>query len=89
MDRVPTASQTIGPFFHFALTAKPAACLAAADKTAERIRLSCRVLDGDGAPVTDAMIELWQADISGFGRLETNEHGACVFETGQRHYQNQ
>jgi protocatechuate 3,4-dioxygenase alpha subunit len=54
-----------------------------------------RVLDGDGQPVPDAMIELWQADaagaystassppgsFAGFGRLGTNEDGVCVFET--------
>lgn len=27
--------------------------------------LACRVLDGDGAPVPDAMIEIWQADTNG------------------------
>ena len=29
------------------------------------IHLECRVLDGDGAPVSDAMIEIWQADADG------------------------
>jgi protocatechuate 3,4-dioxygenase, alpha subunit len=81
MDLVPTPSQTIGPFFHLGLTAKgPGA-------KGERIRLACRVLDGDGEAVDDAMLEIWQADAdgiyrsSGFGRLFTNEDGACVFET--------
>ena len=49
------------------------------------MELACRVLDGDGAPVNDAMIELWQADADGgyglFGRLATKDDGACVFET--------
>jgi len=31
----------------------------------ERIRLTCRVFDGDGVPVPDAMIELWQANAQG------------------------
>ena len=31
----------------------------------ERLRLICRVLDGDGSPVNDAMIEIWQADSEG------------------------
>ena len=31
----------------------------------ERIRLSCIVLDGEGAPIPDAMIEIWQADAEG------------------------
>ncbi len=66
MDLVPSPSQTIGPFFHFALTADEAlGRLAGPSARGERIRLACRVLDGDGAPVDDAMIELWQADAGG------------------------
>lgn len=82
MDHVATAAQTIGPFFHFALTPNAAAGrLAGPDAQGECILVKCRVLDGDGVPVSDAMIELWQADTGGFGRLATDEEGACVFET--------
>jgi protocatechuate 3,4-dioxygenase alpha subunit len=31
----------------------------------ERIRVRLRLLDGDGAPVPDGMIEIWQADSGG------------------------
>jgi protocatechuate 3,4-dioxygenase alpha subunit len=31
----------------------------------QRIQLHCRVFDGDGIPVPDAMIELWQANADG------------------------
>ena len=98
MDLVPTPFQTIGPFFHFALSVN--GCLAAPGAQGEPVRLACRLLDGDGLPVPDAMIELWQADANGkynhpedprakavdpafrgFGRLPTDEHGACAFET--------
>jgi protocatechuate 3,4-dioxygenase alpha subunit len=66
MDRVPTPSQTIGPFFHFGLTARGAVGrLAGPACRGERIRLSCRVLDGDDVPVDDALIEIWQADARG------------------------
>ncbi len=66
MHLVPSPSQTIGPFFHFALTTDPAqGRLAEAAAKGEHIRLACRVLDGDGALVDDAMIELWQADAGG------------------------
>jgi protocatechuate 3,4-dioxygenase, alpha subunit len=59
-------SQTVGPFFHLGLTANRAlACLPAQGAKGEHIRLSFRLLDGDGAPVPDGMIELWQADASG------------------------
>ncbi|HYL35998.1 MAG TPA: protocatechuate 3,4-dioxygenase subunit alpha [Bryobacteraceae bacterium] len=61
-----TPSQTIGPFFHLSLTVDQAAgCLAGPETKGERIRLACKVLDGDALPVDDAMIELWQADAGG------------------------
>jgi protocatechuate 3,4-dioxygenase, alpha subunit len=63
---LPTASQTAGPFFHLGCTEQASvANLTAADTRGERIRLSCRLLDGDGVPVPDAMIELWQANAEG------------------------
>ncbi len=35
------------------------------DASGERIRIEGRVIDGDGAPINDAMIEIWQADAQG------------------------
>jgi protocatechuate 3,4-dioxygenase, alpha subunit len=81
MELIPTPSQTIGPFFHLCLT--PQTDLGSLE--GERIRLACRMLDGDGTPVNDAMIEIWQADAAGeygrFGRLSTNEDGVAIFDT--------
>ncbi|MGD0436229.1 MAG: protocatechuate 3,4-dioxygenase subunit alpha [Bryobacteraceae bacterium] len=86
MELLLTPSQTIGPFFHLCLTTdESAGRLLGPETKGEHIQLVCRVLDGDGAPVDDAMIELWQADADGshglFGRLATNDDGVCVFET--------
>lgn len=65
-DFTPTPEQTAGPYFHLGLTTSHSVSgIAAADATGERIRLSFRVLDGDGVPVNDAMIEIWQADSTG------------------------
>lgn len=59
-------SQTLGPFYHFSLTANQAlGCMTTPEAKGERIRLRFRLLDGDGAPVPDGMIELWQADAAG------------------------
>lgn len=101
----PSASQTVGPFFHLGCTEHSSVGrLVTSETKGERIRITCRVLDGggdgDGAPVNDAMIEIWQANalgkynhpedlqpkeidpaFHGFGRLATNETGACTFET--------
>jgi protocatechuate 3,4-dioxygenase alpha subunit len=67
MSLIATASQTVGPFFNFGLTTNPAlGCLAREGAQGERIRLSIRVVDGNGDPVPgDAMIEIWQADANG------------------------
>ena len=67
MDLVPTPSQTIGPFFHLSLTTaqRCVPCIAGPQAKGERVWLSCRVFDGEGAPVNDSMIEIWQADADG------------------------
>jgi protocatechuate 3,4-dioxygenase, alpha subunit len=62
----PTPSQTVGPFFHLGLTGpRCVGRIAGPGVEGERIALTCRVLDGDGTPVNDAMIEIWQADAKG------------------------
>jgi protocatechuate 3,4-dioxygenase alpha subunit len=59
-------SQTIGPFYHFGLTANTAlGRLSRSGAKGEHIHIRFRLLDGDGAPVPDGMIELWQADAAG------------------------
>lgn len=59
-------SQTIGPFFHFSLTANPAlGCLRRPEAKGERIYVRIRLIDSEGAPVPDGMLEIWQADASG------------------------
>jgi len=63
MKKILTASQTVGPFFHFGL--KPIPLLAAEDIAGEKISISGAMLDGTGARVNDAMIEIWQANSRG------------------------
>jgi protocatechuate 3,4-dioxygenase alpha subunit len=62
-----TASQTVGPFFHDCLMRDDARCdVLVSDATVgKRIRVEGRVLDGDGAGVPDAVIEIWQANHHG------------------------
>jgi len=62
-----TASQTVGPFFHDCLMRTDAACdVLVSDATeGQRIRVAGRVLDGDGAGVPDAVLEIWQANRHG------------------------
>lgn len=97
MAFTPTPSQTAGPFLHLGLTDHHSVSrMAGHDVEGEHVWMTVRVLDGDGAPISDAMIELWQGDstgnypnqssstqqsFTGFGRMATNEDGSCTFET--------
>jgi protocatechuate 3,4-dioxygenase alpha subunit len=66
MEFIPSSSQTIGPFFHVYFDEKGVTgCVAAAKAKGERIRLAVRMMDGDGTLISDAMLELWQADAAG------------------------
>ena len=60
-----TTSQTIGPFFKPSLVRSAGEKLAQRESRGERIAIVGRVLDGDGAPVEDAIVEIWQANADG------------------------
>lgn len=61
-----TASQTVGPFYAYALTPnEKLGCLWSPEVKGEHIAVRLAVTDGEGAPVIDAMIEIWQADSEG------------------------
>lgn len=60
-----TSSQTIGPYLHIGMTWLVDENFAPAGVTGERVIISGRMIDGDGEPVTDAMIEVWQANAQG------------------------
>lgn len=60
-----TTSQTVGPFFSIGLTRLNCNELAGAGVSGERVSIEGRVLDGDGEPVPDAILEIWQANAQG------------------------
>jgi protocatechuate 3,4-dioxygenase alpha subunit len=61
-----TPSQTVGPFFHFGLADDAArGTLAGPHTRGDRITLEIGVFDGDGLPVSDSLVEIWQADADG------------------------
>lgn len=60
-----TTSQTVGPFFSIGLTRMEKVNLAGPGLSGERVTIVGRVLDGDGKPVPDAMLEIWQANSHG------------------------
>lgn len=97
-DLKETPSQTAGPYVHIGLATEAAgfstfpaygAEVFGPDTPGERIRVEGHILDGDGTPMTDALLEVWQADASGqyvadagFGRAVPDfETGHYTFET--------
>jgi protocatechuate 3,4-dioxygenase alpha subunit len=62
-----TGSQTVGPFFAPTLLREGARrnVLIRPETAGERVRIEGRVLDGDGMPVPDALVEIWQANAHG------------------------
>ena len=73
LDRTP--SQTAGPFFTLGLCREPQNEVVPGGS----VRVAGRVLDGNGDPVNDALIELWQPE--GWGRCGTDEEGRFEFVT--------
>jgi protocatechuate 3,4-dioxygenase alpha subunit len=74
-----TPSQTVGPFFAIGLCRKPQNALVPGGS----VHLVGRVLDGDGDPVPDAVVELWQPGDDGtqWGRCGTDADGHFNFIT--------
>ncbi len=66
--RGPTPSQTVGPFFHGGLLREGINVLVSPETQGERIRIEGHVYDGNRAPITDAVVEIWQANPRGHYR---------------------
>jgi protocatechuate 3,4-dioxygenase alpha subunit len=65
MALTPTGWQTVGPYLHIGLTWLNTTKLATEATRGERIVIEGRLFDGDGAPVPDGMLEIWQANADG------------------------
>jgi len=99
-------SQTAGPYVHIGCmpnfsgiegiyAADPGSRMVTADTRGERITLRGRVYDGDEMPLTDAVIEIWQADVAGIYPSPADNRGgadpefagwgrcACDFKSGE------
>ena len=86
-----TTWQTVGPFFSIGLAHLNTCDIAPVGTPGERVSIEGQLLDGNGNPVPDAVIEIWQANaegeyasesldtatpvFTGFGRIPTDDAG--------------
>ncbi len=87
-----TPSQTLGPFFAYGLTPEQYGyahrgiagnTLAVPGVPGEHVRIEGRIFDGAGAPIDDAMIEIWQADTDGnYADADRDEAGSTAAFSG-------
>ena len=71
-----TGSQTVGPFFKIGFGWLYRVDICSTARGGERVRIRGVVYDGDGVPVPDALIEVWQADTQ--GRYATGPDGQAT-----------
>jgi protocatechuate 3,4-dioxygenase alpha subunit len=60
-----TSSQTVGPYLHIGTDWLTTADLVGNNASGERIVIEGRLFDGNGSPVSDGLIEIWQANAHG------------------------
>ncbi|MGH3069065.1 MAG: protocatechuate 3,4-dioxygenase subunit alpha [Streptosporangiaceae bacterium] len=80
-----TPSQTVGPFLALALPWPDGPTVVPAD-TPGAITITGRLLDGQGAPIPDGLIETWQADPDGRFDHPDDPRGAVGYAAGFRGY---
>ena len=89
---VPSAEMTLGPFFprEFGHGANDLLSLSGKRARGEAIEITGRIVQGDGKPLDNAIVEIWQASSEGrlddpgflgWGRAATNADGIYSFKT--------
>jgi protocatechuate 3,4-dioxygenase alpha subunit len=75
-----TPFSTVGPFFKLLVRDRPEGtdCLVSDATRGERITVAGRLIDGDGAPVEDGLVEIWQADADGHYHHPDDPHHALA-----------
>jgi protocatechuate 3,4-dioxygenase, alpha subunit len=73
----PTPGQTVGPFYGYALPYVGDSNLVPSQHP-QAIRLHGTVRDGNGSPVPDALLEIWQADSQG----RISQHAGSLHRDG-------
>jgi protocatechuate 3,4-dioxygenase alpha subunit len=71
-----TSSQTVGPYLRIGFLPLVTADMAPAGTAGERITVRGRIVDGEAKPISDGVLEIWQADAQ--GRYAHPEDGGAV-----------
>ncbi|MGE5641304.1 MAG: protocatechuate 3,4-dioxygenase subunit alpha [Clostridia bacterium] len=88
----PSSEMTLGPFFprEFGHGANDLSSFAGKPARGAPIEITGRIVQGDGKPLDNAIVEIWQAsaegrlddpDFLGWGRAATNADGVYSFKT--------
>ena len=97
MSLLATSNQTVGPYVHIGFAHLFRNELASAATAGERVTIGGRIVDGDAKPMSDGVVEIWQADaqgryahpesqgnagaFKGWGRTATDRDGRVRFIT--------
>jgi protocatechuate 3,4-dioxygenase alpha subunit len=73
-----TPSQTVGPFYSIGICRR-----AENEPDPGGVRLRGRLLDGDGAPIPDGVVEIWSATARAWGRCGTDADGSFSFSVAK------
>lgn len=73
MSLLTTPSQTVGPYLKIGFLPLLIDAIAPDGVPGERITIRGRMSDGDGKPINDGVLEIWQADAQ--GKYAHPEHG--------------
>ena len=73
MSLLTTPSQTVGPYLKIGFLPLVIDAIAPIGVPGERITIRGRMSDGDGKPINDGVLEIWQADAQ--GKYAHPEHG--------------
>jgi protocatechuate 3,4-dioxygenase alpha subunit len=73
-----TASQTVGPYYTLGLCRRPENQLAHPSR-GDAVELAGQLFDGEGVPIVDGLIEVWDAAGRRWGRSGTDAEGRFSF----------
>ena len=79
-----TPAQTSGPYLSLGLAGSPVTAALVAGDDPRAIRIRGRLLDGNGDPVPDGLIEIWQANAAGRYAHPADDRSEVPLEEGFR-----